>query len=198
MAEIVTAAGECEAGTLHLWPEVGLVEVIDDANQTKDTEPSELVATGLLNADMPLIRYRVGDRLTTTSSDEHCECGRSLPIIRTILGRIEDVLYTRDGRQVFQAGGFLDLAEALTGIAPAVIESQLVQETVDQIRIRYVPAADFRKDHAKALVAAVRALIGDKRLIVMLEETERIERHGGKMRAVICKVDPSDAKPQRR
>ncbi len=30
MAEMVAAAGECEHGTLHLWPEVGVVEVLDD------------------------------------------------------------------------------------------------------------------------------------------------------------------------
>ena len=62
MAEIVTAAGECNEGQLHLWPEVGWVEVFDNNQLVNDGTPGELVCTGLLNIDMPLIRYRVGDR----------------------------------------------------------------------------------------------------------------------------------------
>ena len=36
LAELVVGAAECEAGTLHLWPEVGDVECVD----------GDLVATG--------------------------------------------------------------------------------------------------------------------------------------------------------
>src|SRR5262245_40740114 len=62
MAEIVAAASECNSGQLHLWPEVGWVEVFDNDQFVDDGNPGELVCTGLLNTDMPLIRYRVGDR----------------------------------------------------------------------------------------------------------------------------------------
>ena len=30
MAEMVAAASECDHGRLHLWPEAGVVEVLDD------------------------------------------------------------------------------------------------------------------------------------------------------------------------
>src|SRR3989441_7658861 len=51
MTENVAAASECEAGRLHQWPEVGLME----------TQDEEFICTGLVNEAMPLIRYRVGD-----------------------------------------------------------------------------------------------------------------------------------------
>ena len=64
MAEIVAAASECTAGRLHLWPEAGWVEVIEDKQSLPHGASGDLVCTGLMNADMPLIRYRTGDRGT--------------------------------------------------------------------------------------------------------------------------------------
>ena len=61
MAETVAAGSECHAGRLHQWPEVGHIEVRPDG---------EFICTGLLNTDMPLIRYRVGDRGARTESPE--------------------------------------------------------------------------------------------------------------------------------
>ncbi|MEM8930559.1 MAG: AMP-binding protein, partial [Acidobacteriota bacterium] len=68
MAELVAGASECDAGRLHLWPEVGAIEIGDR---------SELIATGLLNHHQPLIRYRVGDRLVLADESTRCSCGRT-------------------------------------------------------------------------------------------------------------------------
>ena len=62
MAEIVVTASECAATRLHLWPEVGWVEVMENNESLPDGASGDLVCTGLLNVDMPLIRYRTGDR----------------------------------------------------------------------------------------------------------------------------------------
>src|SRR6185295_18022612 len=64
MAEIVATASECGEGALHLWPEVGCVEVFDGDHPAGNGSSGDLICTGLFNADMPLIRYRVGDRAT--------------------------------------------------------------------------------------------------------------------------------------
>src|SRR2546430_15915528 len=61
MSETVAWASECERGTLHLWPEVGLIEVLADDRVTAPGEFGEFICTGLLNADFPLIRCRLGD-----------------------------------------------------------------------------------------------------------------------------------------
>ena len=64
MSEMVAAAGECEHGRLHLWPEAGIVEVLaDDRDEPlPNGEVGRLICTGLINEDMPLIRYELGDR----------------------------------------------------------------------------------------------------------------------------------------
>src|SRR5690606_19396703 len=48
----------------------------------------------------PLIRYRTGDlvRGLTAHGVESCACGLRTPIVAEVLGRVEDLIYTPDGR----------------------------------------------------------------------------------------------------
>ena len=78
MAEMALFASECEHGALHMWPEVGWLEVLEDGVPAVPGTSGEFVVTGLMNADMPLIRYRVGDR-GALSAATTCACGRTLP-----------------------------------------------------------------------------------------------------------------------
>jgi phenylacetate-coenzyme A ligase PaaK-like adenylate-forming protein len=184
MAEIVAAAGECQAGRLHLWPEVGWIEVMEGADYVPRGTPGEFICTGLLNDDMPLIRYRVGDRGALLGDEHVCGCGRTLPALAHIEGRVDDVLYTRDGRPV----GRLD---PVFKARLAIREAQLIQETLDVVRVRYVPADGFGKADARSIIAGLRARIGS--VDVIMEEVDAIPRtSGGKFRAVISKVDRSE------
>ncbi|MGZ8802034.1 MAG: phenylacetate--CoA ligase family protein [Mycobacterium sp.] len=176
MAEIVANASACPDGRLHWWPEVGWVEQVADG-QTDGSR--ELVCTGLLNADMPLIRYRVGDRIIA-GQESRCSCGRSLPLAGTIVGRSDDVLYTRDGRRL----GRLD--PVFKGGLP-IREAQIIQDDIDNIRVRYVPSADARPGDEERITAQIRQRIGD--VHVILEPVPMIPRTAaGKFRAVICNL----------
>ena len=44
MAEIVAAASECGARRLHLWPEVGWLEIVNGTSSTTDNAVGDLVA----------------------------------------------------------------------------------------------------------------------------------------------------------
>ena len=59
----------------------------------------EVVCTGLQNTLQPLIRYLIGDT-ARWALERSCPCGRRLPILEGIDGRVEDSCYTRDGRRV--------------------------------------------------------------------------------------------------
>lgn len=186
MAEIVAAASECEHGLLHVWPDVGHVEVVNSGGQDCDARTGDLVATGLLNTDMPLIRYRVGDRVTLSSADELCACGRTLPLLASVDGRMDDVLFTADGRRI----GRLD--PVFKNDLP-IREAQIVQEALDCIRVRYVPAAEFTSAAAEALTARLKAYLGNVRIV--LEEVEEVPRTAnGKFRAVICELPEATRK----
>lgn len=167
MAEGVAAASECEHDRMHLWPEVGMVEA---------TDAGELACTGLLNADMPLVRYRVGDR-GTLGPDRPCGCGRSLPVLASVEGRADDVLVTADGRPI----GRLD--PVFKADLP-VREAQIVQEAPDRVRIRYVPAPGFTAAAARSLITRLQARMGP--VEVVLEELAEVPRTAnGKFRAVV-------------
>jgi phenylacetate-CoA ligase len=180
MAEAVAAASECPSGALHLWPDAGVVEVLNrDGNG-----PGELVATGLVNEDMPLIRYRVGDRVTPGTAQAACACGRSLPQLRSVEGRCDDVLYTADGRAV----GRLDPVFKAAG---SVREAQIVQETLDRVRVLLVPAPSFQAAHGKAIADAIRRRMGP--VDVVVDQVAEIPRsRNGKFRAVVSRLTPEE------
>lgn len=169
MAEIAAAASECEHGRLHLWPDVGHTEV--------DDETGDFLCTGLLNDNMPLIRYRVGDRVRLSDADVSCRCGRTLPQIAAIEGRVDDVLVTRDGRRI----GRLD---PVFKTDLPIREAQIIQEAIDRIRIRYVPDHSFTNQTGELLTKRLQSHLGN--VDIVLEALDQIPRTAnGKFRAVV-------------
>jgi phenylacetate-CoA ligase len=190
MAEYVTAAGECEAGSMHLWPEVGWVEVVDGDKPVAAGTTGDLLCTGLLNIDMPLIRYRLGDRAALLPEDAPpCACGRTLPRLARIEGRIDDVLYTVDGRRLAQLN-------AIFKTQLPVREAQLVQERLDRVRVRYVPAPEFNDAAAREIARRLQARMG-KVEVVFEEMTEIPRTANGKFRVSLCQLPPEQIRALR-
>ena len=183
MAETVAAASECPAGRMHQWPEVGHFEVIDEDGGPADQETTgELVCTGLLNADMPLIRYRVGDR-GRLGDQTPCPCGRTLPHLAAVEGRTTDVLYTEDGRRVFW------LNPVFYGLP--VRESQIVQESLRRVRVFVAPAPGFGTEHRTAVTMRLRERLGP--VDVRVDLVDSVPRSANaKVRAVVCQIQPSE------
>lgn len=176
MSETAAAASECEQGSMHIWPDCGMIEVADDSDS------SDFLCTGLINADMPLIRYRVGD--AGKLSNDNCECGRKLPLIEKIEGRSDDLLYTLDGRRV----GRLD--PIFKSNLP-IIEAQIIQRSLNTVNVKYVPAPDFTKDALHSLATRIRERMGN--IEVKFEEVDAVPRTArGKFRAVICELSAEE------
>ena len=93
--EFMSIAGECECRDgLHIHAENLVVETRDPDADT----PSEILVTDLHNYGMPFVRYETGDLGTMT--DMPCRCGRGLPRLKAIEGRVLDAMRTADGRTV--------------------------------------------------------------------------------------------------
>ena len=186
MAEIAAAAGECDQGSLHEWPEAGLIELLEGGEEAARGETGEVVATCLLNADMPLIRYRVGDRAVRVTGESVCGCGRTLPRLARIEGRVDDVLFTADGRRI----GRLD--PVFKADLP-MKEAQIVQESLQRVVLRYVPDAGFSRRHQYLISQRLQERLGP--VEVVFEEVPRVPRGAnGKFRAVVCLL-PADQRP---
>lgn len=182
-AELVAAAGECGAGRLHLWPEVGVWEVLEDGEDVPMAagETGRLVATGLLNADMPLVRYEVGDRAALAPEDASCPCGRTLPIVASLVGRLDDVVVTPEGRRV----GRLD--PVFKADLP-IREAQIVQTSAARVALRVVPAPGYGPAVADDLARRLSERLGPS-MTVAVEEVERLPRGGaGKLRGVVSEL----------
>jgi phenylacetate-CoA ligase len=180
MAEIACGASECSAGSLHVWPDAGWIEVLQDEEDSAGAagESGRLVCTGFINADMPLVRYAVGDRGALAPAGPPCACGRPLPRLERIEGRCDDVLVTPEGRLV----GRLD--PVFKADLP-IREAQIVQEALDRIRLKVVPAQGL--DPADLRIVRQRLLdrLGSS-VEVVVEIVEAIPRGaGGKFRSVV-------------
>jgi phenylacetate-CoA ligase len=170
-------ATECAEGSLHFNPDFGIAEIVDEqGKEVPAGQDGKLLATGLLNYAQPLIRYEIGDRACLSAKP--CVCGRDhLPTVEEIVGRMEDVIISPDGRQTVRFHWlFIGL--------PNVLQGQLVQETLHAIRVKVVPTSNFGAADAKQIEDRVRQHLGDVNVTVEpVAEIPRTER--GKFKAVI-------------
>ena len=183
MVEIVAGASECPSGTRHQWPELGRIEVLDDAADVPAAAGTvgRLVCTGLVNDDMPLIRYVVGDR-GGAPGPSACSCGRRLPVMGTIEGRSNDMLIAPDGRRVYWVN------PVFYGLA--IHEAQIIQESRTEIRVLYVPGSGFTRQAEHEVIERLLARLGQVQ--VTMEEVPAIPRGAnGKFRAVVNRLSAS-------
>lgn len=172
---------ECPAGRMHAHPLAGITEILrPDGSPAAPGEMGEIVLTGLINYAMPLIRYRVGD--TARASSEKCPCGRGMPVIQEIGGRLDDFVYTRER-------GFLGRLDPVLKGVHNIVESQFEQESLDVLRVRFVPAPQFTHEDLHVLESNLRACVG-RDIHLEFECTHRIPRSAnGKFRFVISRLD---------
>lgn len=122
---------ESPEGKLLFSPDSGILEVLNaNGKDVKPGDTGEIVLTGLLNFDQPLIRYRIGDRCTF-SKNQNKVGNREMPVIDQIEGRIEDVIIGKDGRAMVR---FHALYVNIEGIKTA----QLIQHDYDRFTINIV------------------------------------------------------------
>jgi phenylacetate-CoA ligase len=98
-----------------------------------------ILVTDLLNFAMPLIRYRIGDLGSWDTGP--CKCGRGLPRLKAIAGRVTDFLVGGDGRLV--SGVFL--ATYLVAQRPSLGQVQIHQEKAGQLLYRIKRGQAFRE-----------------------------------------------------
>lgn len=170
---------ECEHGGLHISPDVGLVEILkENGEPAKPGEYGEVVCTGFLNYDQPLIRYKIGDYMRV--SDKQCQCGRHMPLVEEITGRIEDTIIGKDGREMVRFHGIF------IGI-PAIIKGQIVQETLENIVINVEVEKELTTEEREILTKRIYSQLGE--VNVQIFEMKEIPcGNNGKFRAVISKV----------
>ena len=185
-AELCGMIMQCDGGNYHVQEGYGVIEILKPGGRPAlPGETGEMICTGLNNMAMPFIRYRTGD--TAIPKAGACPCGRSGALVECIVGRIEDIIVTPDGR-------FLSRLDFVFKELPEVREAQLVQEARDRVRIRLVTSSAFTPAHAERIAANFRERAGNEIKIEfeMLDQIPRLPN--GKFRFVVSKV-PLDLPP---
>ncbi len=173
-------ASECEHGRLHVSPDVGIVEILrTDGTDCEPGEVGEVVTTCLMRTHQPLIRFRLGD--LASWDPEPCPCGRMMPVLKDVVGRIEDVVVGPDGRQMVRFHGIFVHQ-------PHIVEGQIIQEALDHIHVKVVPTSSFDEDDIRDITQRIQQRLGSM-VRVTVEKVEFIPRSkSGKFKAVISYI----------
>jgi phenylacetate-CoA ligase len=144
---------QCPLGEhYHVQSEGVLLEVLDDAGAPcAPGAVGRVVVTPLHNFAMPLVRYDIGDYAEV---GEPCACGRGLPVLNRILGRVRNMLVTADGRKYWPVFG----TRALMEVAP-LRQYQFVQKTHDLVEARIVASAPFTPSQEAAFRERVLSML---------------------------------------
>ncbi|WP_447979327.1 phenylacetate--CoA ligase family protein [Candidatus Nitrospira bockiana] len=152
-SEGVCSAMECPYGRMHVIPFAGIIEILrQDGTACAPGEVGEIVATGLLNDAMPLIRYRLGD-YAAWAGEQDCPCGNQQPILTKLEGRVDDYLLTADGRKI----GRLSTAMKRS---PTIHSAQIVQDRPGHAYLLVRPSEGYRTGHALAVRDDIQERIG--------------------------------------
>lgn len=171
---------ENEYGQLLISPDVGIMEILkEDGTPCIPGETGEVYSTGLLNYDQPLIRYRIGD-MVKLAENQQTRCGRNMPVVEEIVGRVEDTVIGTDGREIVRFHGiFIDL--------PSVVEGQIIQHELDKFEIRVVCSQPIKEDEHKLIKSRMISQLGEIEL--KINQVESIPRNqNGKFKAVVSNV----------
>jgi phenylacetate-CoA ligase len=153
--EFSAIAHECEAHAgYHVNAESYIVEIVRDGRAARPGESGEVLITDLSNLCVPLIRYAIGDRATAT--DRRCMCGRGLPLIESIRGRVLAVIVGANGCVV--PGTFF--ADALCDYGHVIKQFQVVQWQAGALQLRIVKAPRFSEAALHRLLDLFRQHLG--------------------------------------
>ncbi len=183
VAERVMFATECTAHEgHHVNMDFGIMEILNAAG--KPVGPGEMgriVATGLHNLGMPLIRYRTDD--VTALKQKSCSCGRAFPLMEDVTTKAEDIITTLDGRLI-SSSILTHPFKPMHNVA----ESQIVQEGRGNIRVKIVRRPGYNESDTQYLRQELGKRVGVD-MNIAIEFVDSIPRtKAGKFRWVISHV----------
>jgi phenylacetate-CoA ligase len=174
----------------HLNVDVVHVRLVaSDGGAAPNGQRGELVVSSLLNRAMVLLNYCQGD--VAVLSSERCPCGRSLPLLSSLEGRTQDLVYLPDGRFLYSAQVSKILQQA-SASGQVVLQHQLIQHEFDRFELRLATADRASFDRvAPGCVAELCKLLGASATIEACYYPERLPSGpGGKVRMVQSYVRP--------
>jgi len=184
--ELGRTAWECPAHSgYHIDMEAVVMEFIRDGKQVPAGERGEIVYTSLYNYAMPLIRYAIGD--IGVPSDKVCPCGRGLPLMERVEGRVDAFVQVPGGR-IFSQMTFWAIMRTLSE-RNKIEQFRVIQETIGKLKIQVVPGRGFGQDTINHIMRDIRHVLGSEIFIEIGPVDVIPSDNSGKVRSVVSKIE---------
>lgn len=180
--EVMLIASECERHEgKHLNLESVFVELLRDGRHAQPGEPGEVVITDLQCRSMPLVRYQNQDIAVAAAAP--CSCGRGLPLLASVEGRLLDMIVGPDGQLL--AGEFFP---QLIKEHPTVVRFQVHQDRRRALTVKLLPGEGFRTETVGLIEQNIRRYLGERAEIRVEAVAELPVTAGGKFRVTVSEV----------
>ncbi len=182
--EVSLISCECEEHQgMHLNADHVIVEFLrPDGTPCSPGEDGRIVVTELINFGMPMLRYEVGDR--GMPSDRVCPCGRGLPLMESLSGRVADFLVAEDG---FRVAGISIIENSLTRIS-GLRQMQIIQDKADHLLVNVVAGQGYSASSANEVVASLRQMLGQGMQVDLNLVDAIAQEKSGKYRFTKCLI----------
>lgn len=168
----------------HVQSENIYLEVVDENDEPCPIgKPGRVLVTHLHNFATPLIRYEMGD---FAELGDACSCGRGLPVIKQILGRVSNKLVLPDGNtRIVYLGRYRDAA----ALIPVVRQFQVIQHSLTDVENKLVVSDPLTSEQEETLKAALITVLGHPFDITFSYYDDLPRAPSGKFEEFISKVD---------
>jgi phenylacetate-CoA ligase len=181
--EFMLLASECpEHSGLHANIDHVVLETVDPDGHRVRGVSGDVVVTDLHNYGMPFVRYQNGDRATW--SDTKCACGRGLPLLASVDGRILETIRTSDGRHVPGEFFVYAMLEMLS-----IKQYLVVQTALDAIEVHVVKDGLVTDEERSKITAKMRTAVGDKCKLEVKQVDAISASKSGKRRVTVSLIN---------
>ncbi|MBA7472575.1 Phenylacetate-coenzyme A ligase [subsurface metagenome] len=185
--EGMTISSECEQHCgYHIAADNVVVEFVH-ISKPAAREFGQILVTDLNNYAMPFIRYQIGD--VGKPSYSACICGRGLPLMQSIEGRVPDMIITPGGK-ILVVHFFTGLFEHIHSVE----QFQIIQEIPNELIVKLVKNNQFKLTDETHIIGKIQNYAGEE-MKVMLDYVDEIPRsQSGKRRFIISKITEEPAR----
>ena len=161
------------------------VNELRHVESTEDAEVYELIGTTLWNTAMPLVRYRTGDQFLLARGTSAAAVADGLESFRGIVGRSGDYL-------ISPSGAHLMGIDHIPRSVPHLVRAQFVQESLDEVTLRVIPAPGFDEACRRLLLAHARRKLPPEMRLTIETTAELLRNASGKAPLVVRRLPGSE------
>ena len=184
--EFMSIGMECDRHVgYHLNTDNLRVEVVD--GQGRAVAPGEegrIVVTDFHNAATPFIRYEIGDIGVMAPAGERCACGLPFPLLKSVDGRMQDVVHTSNGPI-----SALYVTYTMRQFDDWIEGYQVVQDAHDRVKVRLLTKTELTPGRLAPVEALLRKKLGEGMQIEFERVPELARRRSGKVALVISSIE---------